>query len=240
MSPTSSSQPSPSVPESRPPAAAAQDDRFVGAARHPAAVILLAVTTLVAVAIDLVSKDLAFKLVANGPVVVDRQEVLALAAQSPRLIQTLIPPHPPVRVVPGLLDFTLVLNPGAVFGMGAGRRIFFIAFTGVAITFSLWMFHAWTRSRDRAAHFAIALLIAGGLGNLYDRIVHACVRDFIHPLPGLELPFGWSLLGSREVWPWVSNVADLFLLIGIGMLAAFLLRRDRALRRAESAQISGA
>lgn len=197
--------------------------------------ILLATSTLIALALDLVSKYLAFQHVAGSPVIVDRQEVLALAAQSPRLIQTVIPPHTPVRVVPGLLDFTLVLNPGAVFGMGAGRRVFFIAFTGVAIAFSLWMFHAWTRPRDRAAHIAIALLIAGGLGNLYDRIVYACVRDFIHPLPGLQLPFGWSLMGSREVWPWVSNVADLFLLIGIGMLAAFLLKRDRALRRAEAA-----
>jgi signal peptidase II len=220
----------PPTPPAQPPALDAHSDG--GAARSPRAVALLAIVTLVALAIDLVSKYLAFHYVAGAPVTVSREEVLALAAQNPRFIQSVIPPHPPVPVVPGLLDFTLVLNPGAVFGMGAGKRIFFIAFTGVAISFALWMFHAWTRPRDRAAHIALALLIAGGLGNLYDRIVYACVRDFIHPLPGVQLPFGWTLMGSRDVWPWVSNVADLFLLIGIGTLAIFLLRRDRALRRA--------
>ena len=33
-----------------------------------------------------------------------------------------IPWHAPVVVVPKLLEFTLVANRGAVFGMGAGHR----------------------------------------------------------------------------------------------------------------------
>ena len=79
---------------------------------------------------------------------------------------------------------------------------------------------------DEVAHVALALLIAGGLGNLYDRVLFACVRDFIHPLPGVTLPFGirWPG-GSREVWPYVSNVADLFLLLGIGALLVYSWRK---------------
>lgn len=175
--------------------------------------VLLAVT-LAGLAADLATKSWAFATIAGDPVIVDRERVMASSG-----LAGLIPPHPPVVVVPSLLEFTLVLNPGAVFGIGAGKRAFFITVTFVAIAFAGWIFARWTTPRQTASHAAIGLLIAGAVGNLYDRLVFACVRDFIHPLPGVRLPFGWTLPnGSREVWPYVSNVADLFLLIAIGIL----------------------
>ena len=74
---------------------------------------------------------------------------------------------------------------------------------------------------------AIGLLIGGGLGNLYDRLKFACVRDFLHPLPRVRLPFGLTWPdGSTGIWPYVSNIADLFLLIGIGMLMWHIWRTD--------------
>lgn len=182
--------------------------------RSPAAWTLLLVVTLLGLAFDLVSKHLAFSRIAAIPVEVSRDQVLRTSH-----LGTLIPPHEPVVVVPRVLELTLVLNPGAVFGMGAGKRWFFIVFTVAAVAFALWVFSSWTRARDRAAHIGLGLLLAGGLGNLYDRLVHGCVRDFLHPLPGLELPGGlrWPW-GGREVWPYVSNIADLLLIIGILLL----------------------
>lgn len=211
----------------------------VFAASSPKAWATLLITVVLGLVIDLYSKYLAFERVAGRLVVIDREDVLRIMSSGsgnpPRGLGlgALIPRHEPVQVVPSLLDFTLVLNPGAVFGIGAGQRIFFIAFTGAAVAFALYVFTKWTRPRDRAAHIALGLLVSGGLGNLYDRLVYACVRDFIHPLPGLQFPFGLSPFGSREVWPWVSNIADLFLLIGIVMLALFLLKRDKAMRRVQ-------
>ncbi|GIW74120.1 MAG: hypothetical protein KatS3mg103_0642 [Phycisphaerales bacterium] len=71
-------------------------------------------------------------------------------------------------------------------------------------------------------------MIAGGLGNLYDRLRFACVRDFLHPLPGVQYPFGiatpWS---GRELWPYVSNLADLWLILGVGVLMVYLLRSSK-------------
>lgn len=185
--------------------------------------VLVLVTTL-GFAADIGSKWLAFRYVAGTPQVIERQDVLAS-----RNLAHLLAPHEPKSVVPGLLEFSLVLNPGAVFGMGAGKRVVFMTFTLGALGFGLWIFGAWTRRGDRTAHVAIALLMAGGLGNLYDRIRFACVRDFIHPLPRIKLPFGLHnpLDGSQEIWPYVSNVADLLLLIGIGMLMVFLWRGGR-------------
>lgn len=192
-----------------------------------AAWVTLLTVIMLSIAVDLVSKHLAFDYVADRPVVVDRAHVLAVSASDPRLVNTLVPTHPPVVVVPRVLQFTLVLNPGAVFGIGPGQRWFFIAFTVVALTFGLLMFAKWTTPKDRWAHAAIGLLIGGGLGNLYDRLVYGCVRDFIHPLPDWNWPGGMTIRGNTAVWPYVSNVADLLLLIGIAMLLVHLWRKDR-------------
>ena len=189
--------------------------------RSPAAWATLVAVTIIGLVLDLWSKHLAFLHVAGQPVPVVRDEVLSAG-----YLGDLIPPHAPVTVLPGVLDFTLVLNPGAVFGMGAGRRTFFIFFTACAIAFGVWLFGWTTHHRERFAHAAVGLLLSGGLGNLYDRLVHGCVRDFIHPLPGVTLPFGWRMPWGTEVWPWVSNVADLWLIIGIGILLVRSLRAE--------------
>jgi signal peptidase II len=210
-----------------------------GSVRSRAAWAVLIILTVFGLATDLVSKAVAFRSIAARPVEVDRVEVLR-AQRDGRSLGSLVPAAS-VAVVPNLLDLSLVLNPGAVFGMGAGHRWFFVVFTGGALALAIWMFAAWTRPRDFVAHAAIGLLISGGLGNLYDRIMYACVRDFLHPLPGVVMPFGWNnpLSGGREVWPYVSNLADLWLLVGIGMLMWYLWRGGKK-HAAEAATVSTA
>lgn len=198
--------------------------------RSRAAWAVLLVVTALGLASDLVSKSVAFERIADRPVVVDREQVLR-AQREGRSLGSLVPPAS-ITVVPNVLDLSLVLNPGAVFGIGAGKRWFFVGFTAAALGLALWMFAAWTRPRDYAAHAAIGLLVSGGLGNLYDRILYGCVRDFLHPLPGINMPFGLNmpLTGQREIWPYVSNGADLWLLIGIGMLMWYLWRSGKEKR----------
>ncbi len=189
--------------------------------RSPHAWRVLILATIIALATDLGSKVWAFSSIADRPVEVTRERVIASGLD----LEQVIPLHDPVVVIPNGLELKLVLNPGAVFGMGAGKRWFFIVFTMLAIAFATWMFATWTRPRDRAAHIAIALVLGGGLGNLYDRVMYACVRDFLHPLPGVRLPFGWSWpWGGREIWPYVSNIADLWLIVGILILVVYTFR----------------
>ncbi len=190
--------------------------------------VLLAVVTFGGFAVDLASKSAAFRAVADAPVVLDRAFVIELTSRG-RGIQSLLPMHTPRTVVPYVLEFQLVLNKGAVFGLGSGKRWFFVVFTLAAIGIGLWAFGRWTHARDRVAHVAIGLVLAGGLGNVYDRLVFACVRDFIHPLPGVRLPFGlhWPNDPSGEVWPWVSNVADLFLIVGVAGLMVSMWRAPK-------------
>ncbi|MEL6328733.1 MAG: signal peptidase II [Planctomycetota bacterium] len=199
--------------------------------RAPSAWALLFGTIAFGLVTDLVSKYLAFGNVADQPVTIRRADVLAADRLS-----NLIPPHSPVEVVPSVLQFTLVLNPGAVFGIGAGQRWIFIIFTLVALAVAMYLFARWTRASDRIAHVSIGLLIAGGLGNLYDRLAYACVRDFLHFLPGVKLPFGlaWPGSGARDVWPWVSNVADAWLILGIGVLLILSWRQPHETRGGDS------
>ena len=197
---------------------------------------------LILLAADLGSKALAFRTIADAPVVVDPRAVAGMLSTDPQMLQVLIPPHDPVVVVPRVLEFKLVLNPGAVFGAGAGARWFFVGFTMMALGFAVWMFAAWSDKRDRLLHIGIAMIAAGGLGNLFDRMVFGCVRDFIHPLPGMAIPFGISWPGGgNELWPYVSNVADKCLLVGIAIVLWRVWREEKPQElTAEGAEIAEA
>ncbi len=181
--------------------------------------------------LDLGAKRWSFEVVAGTPVVLDRQAILANPLWNP------IPPHPGVHALgANLLDFRLVINRGAVFGVASNQRFFFIAFTVAAVGAGLLVFARWTSGRSHLAHVAIGLILAGGIGNLYDRIRFAVVRDFLHLLPEYKLPFGWNWPGgSTEVFPWVFNTADVMLLLGMGSLMLHINRVERRRKVAERA-----
>ncbi len=186
---------------------------------------LLIAVLVIGLAADLVSKEWAFRTVAGEPVALSYEPVVDGSFS--------IPWHPGVQAIPpDLLDFRLVLNRGAVFGIGQGRRFAFVAFTMIAIGVAIAVFGWWTRSRSWIAHLAIGLILAGGLGNLYDRVAVGAVRDFLHMLPRRELPLGISWPGgSTEVFPWVFNVADVELLAGMALLLIHVQLMDRRERR---------
>jgi signal peptidase II len=164
-------------------------------------------------ALDLATKSWAFRTVAGQPVELPYDEIAGNPSYR-------LPWHQGVQALPAdLLDFRLVLNHGAVFGMGQQRRPVFIAFTAIAVVSAVGVFGWWTTSRATWAHVGIALVLAGGLGNLHDRLVFGAVRDFLHMTPRWQLPFGlrWPG-GSGELFPWVFNVADVLLLAGMALL----------------------
>lgn len=185
---------------------------------------VLVIVLLAGLSVDLVSKHLAFEYVADTPVVLNRAKLIKKPSFDP------IPRHDGVEVLPwNLLDFHLVLNKGAVFGIGPNQRAFFIIFTLIALFIGVFVFGWLTSNRNTLAHFAIGLILAGGLGNLWDRLFIGRVRDFLHMLPDVHLPFGWSWPGNStgEVFPWIFNVADVLLLTGMGLLLIHAMLSDR-------------
>jgi len=143
-------------------------------------------------------------------------------------------PHDATVVVPKVLELRLTTNTGAVFGLGKGNRLLFIAVSAVATAVIGLMF--W-RSPARAwgLHLSLAMILAGALGNLYDRVLYRAVRDMLHLFPGVDLPFGLSWPGGiTEVWPWIFNLADVALMVGVGLVLIATWRADAAAKKKAS------
>ena len=112
-------------------------------------------------------------------------------------------PHAaPITVIPHVLWLKTTLNGGAVFGIGQGLSLMFVAISIIAIAFVIYVFVS-SHRRHWVVHIALGLILAGAIGNMYDRIFnHGMVRDFI-------------LLTH---WPWIFNIADSMLCIGVPLL----------------------
>jgi signal peptidase II len=104
-------------------------------------------------------------------------------------------------------DFLPRVNHGALFGFGGEYRTLANAiFAIVSIVAALAIIYWSTRPstvRDRSLCAALGLILAGTLGNLYDRVVFNGVRDFLH----------FHLIN----WP-VFNIADCCLVCGAFVL----------------------
>ncbi len=109
--------------------------------------------------------------------------------------------------LPGVFDFLYVENRGAAFGMLKDTRWFLILVT-VALIIILLLFVRKYKCKSVLGLSAVTLIIAGGIGNLIDRVWHGYVVDFIHLL-FMEFP--------------CFNVADICVCIGAGLLALYIL-----------------
>ena len=124
-----------------------------------------------------------------------------------------------VTLIPRGLEITAVANQGAAMGLGQGKKTLFVLVSFAAIFVLVYFF---VNSGNRTLYqLVLGLLLAGVLGNLYDRLVHGYVRDMIHMFPGVY----WSDLNNRlpsvELFPWVFNLADVFLCIGVPAVLLF-------------------
>jgi signal peptidase II len=194
------------------------------AGRSPRAWRLLVLVLLLGLAADLGTKSWSYRHVAAEPVHLDRARLMSDPGHDP------IVRHDGKPLLPGgLLELKLVLNPGAVFGIAAHQRWFFIAFTLVTLAGGFVAFARYTCRTHAVAHVAIGLVIAGGLGNLYDRIAFGRVRDFLHMMAGRHLPWDWTWPGTNnpELMPWVFNVADILLLAGMVLLMVHVNRQEK-------------
>lgn len=140
-------------------------------------------------------------------------KAIAAAALAPALI-----PHPVIGEVARL---TLVYNRGAAFGIhvGAYSRPIFSVLTVAALAI-LWRLYGATDVTERRRVIALALVSAGAVGNLFDRVRSSRgVVDFI------------DIGGASWRWP-TFNVADVAVTTGATLLAIVLWQEDRAAARA--------
>lgn len=72
-------------------------------------------------------------------------------------------------VLPHVLEFETVLNPGALFGLGGGQTMVFLVASLFALGLVYWMFIQ-SSSRRWLLHIALGGILAGALGNMIDRM----------------------------------------------------------------------
>jgi signal peptidase II len=110
-----------------------------------------------------------------------------------------------IEVIPGFFRLEGTWNPGITFGLASGGHTLAIKlFTMVACAAILGWLLA-TRSRSRLFHVALAMILGGAIGNLYDRFEWNKVRDFL--LVYWKDPATWH-------WP-AFNVADSLIVVGV-------------------------
>ncbi len=103
----------------------------------------------------------------------------------------------------GVFHLTSAHNTGAAFGMLAGAKTFFIVVTVIACAILLWVLIFKRHMLHRLIRFALALVLAGAVGNLIDRIWLGYVRDMLD----------FCLIHFA-----IFNVADAAVCIGMGLL----------------------
>ncbi len=113
-----------------------------------------------------------------------------------------------VSVIKGWFELHAIYNKGAVFGLGQGKQLIFILASVLAIIFIVQLF-ARTKSNQRALQILLALVLAGAVGNLYDRLMYHKVRDF------MEITL---TIKNVPIWPYVFNFADVILVVGVVLL----------------------
>lgn len=75
-----------------------------------------------------------------------------------------------------IFDLTYLENRGAIFGTMAGQRWFLVGFTSLVIVAGIVFMFA-TLGRSKLLNIAVGLFVAGGIGNLIDRIRFGYVVD---------------------------------------------------------------
>ncbi len=170
-----------------------------------------------------------------------------------------LPSKDPIVLIPRFLSLDRSLNFGALFGIGKGMSPLFILASILAVAFVAYMF-ASSHRRQWLVHLALGLVLAGALGNLYDRLfvkidvisrggqvvrygtisrdqpqddaiqvgrypdggeprwrfgrnvevtTRTAVRDFIR----ID-----TLFRKQPLWPWIFNIADSMLVVGVSLL----------------------
>ena len=108
-----------------------------------------------------------------------------------------------IPIIENFLYFTYVTNDGMAFGLSLPGGQIVLSALSIIMTIVLGYLFWLERNGHILMKFALSLIIAGALGNLFDRVSYGEVVDFIH-----------IKLGS--FWEWyIFNIADTSVSIGM-------------------------
>lgn len=119
-----------------------------------------------------------------------------------------------ICVIPNVIDFVYVKNPGAAFSFLSDATYGTIFLSIVSVVFCVLAIGFLIKHKPKNKLFLIslALMISGAIGNVIDRIVKGYVVDFIET-KFIKFP--------------VFNVADIAITIGAILLVIYILFFDK-------------
>lgn len=141
---------------------------------------LFAVVALTVLGFDRISKDIAVAALSNGTI---------------------------VEFIPGVMDFRLVYNEGAAFGIFDGATAYFLISAGI-ISALILGYLVLSKRHTAVEVIALGLIFSGAIGNAIDRMTYGPVIDFFHTL-FIDFP--------------VFNVADIAITLGVPLFVIHLL-----------------
>jgi len=147
--------------------------------------------------------------------------VLVLADQiSKTVVRNTMSLYESIPVIPEFFHLTYVTNDGMAFGINFPFGIYI--FSAISIIFTGFLFwYLWSIKDDEiVVRTGVALILAGAIGNLIDRIFLGEVVDFLDFMIG---DFHW----------YVFNLADSCVTVGLG----FVLYDSLILNRKKVSQI---
>lgn len=119
----------------------------------------------------------------------------------------------PIPSLARFFTFTRTTNTGAAFGLFPNVGGLFVLIA-IGVIIGIIMFYPRLPTEHRIVQVALGLQLGGALGNLTDRLTRGSVVDFF----------------DFKIWP-VFNVADSAIVVGVLILAYYLLQDDRPAAR---------
>ena len=131
---------------------------------------------------------------------------------------------PSIPVIPHFFLLSYVENRGAAFGIFQGNVLILGILTGIVLLAGLFFVYTGKVAEviSPRSTYVVMLVLAGGLGNLYDRLFRQFVVDYLD----------FSALFNFPVF----NLADCYVVIGTILLVIIVFRQDLALNKARKDQ----
>ncbi len=134
--------------------------------------------------------------------------------------------QPAVSLIDGVFELLYVENLGAAFSILENQRLFFIIFTTIVMLFLLVVLLSGRYRRHMLLNISFILVLAGGIGNLIDRIVRGAVVDYLY-FKWIDFP--------------IFNFADCCLVIGaiLMLIFFFFVYEDTSIKKVKASPTTG-
>ena len=143
--------------------------------------------------------------------------IMVLADQiSKTVIRSTMILYESITVIPGFFNLTYITNDGMAFGINFPFGIYIFSTISIILT-AILFWYLWTiREENIILRSGVAMILAGAIGNLIDRLFLGEVVDFLD-----------FMIGDLH-W-YVFNFADSYVTIGMGIILydSIILEKNR-------------